>query len=111
MTPSAIGILHVALGRLRVHGWCQGAHARDAKGKPARFDGVGAHGKPENYSAYGALGGHDVVDMLRAREALWRHLGARQIGFGSLIEWNDAPERTQAEVVTLYQDTIAGLAA
>ena len=111
MSTAVANLLSTGLDRLRTRGWCQNAHARDAKGKPARFDGYGtAHGAPVSYSAYGAVGGHDVLDMVRAREALWKRLGARQVGFGSLADWNDAQERTQGEVVALYQDTIAGLA-
>ena len=103
--PLIIDLLIVGLDRLRF-GWCQGAHARDCNGRIARFDGIGVHGEPVSFSSYGALGGHNVIDMMRARDALWKCLGARGVGFGSLNEWNDAPGRTQDEVIALYQDTI-----
>jgi hypothetical protein len=109
---SVIAILMQGLVRLREIGWTQGAYARHANGRMYRFDWrkEGDPG-PASFSAQGAICGNDVLDMMHARDRLWRTLGARQAGFCSMAAWNDAPERTRAEVVALYEEAIRAVEA
>ena len=81
-----------------------------ADGKMFRFDWD--RGQPAvAYSANGAIGGNDVVDMMKARVRLWEALGDGQAGYSNLSDWNDAPERTRAEVVALYEAAIESMVA
>ena len=84
-------------------GWCQGWFARDADGyevaavspQACRFCALGAIRHATNVFVEGD---NCIRLVLRAggNEAL-----------GDLFTWNDAPERTQADVLALYDRAIA----
>lgn len=76
-------------------GWCQGTYARNWVGKK-----VDPHNKSAcSFCLLGAL--EKIYDgtsiaMREAKQALYLHAIPHNIG---LVEWNDAPGRTQAEVI------------
>ena len=72
-------------------GWCQGRYEADGQGETRAYCAVGA---------WLATGEQDVSLTLLVR-------ALRDAGHGHLIEWNDAPERTQADVLALYDAAIA----
>lgn len=92
-------------------GWCQGWFAKDAAGEETLEElgdacawcvrgaiyASAKHGEPESVSAEMAL--HDTL----------KDSGAALSVVGPLEEWNDAPGRTQAEVLDLFDRTIARL--
>ena len=84
-------------------GWCQGAYARNAAGKSARADAFEARA----WCLYGAqfctwLGNNIII-----REAVALHNWLSLHGYTS--EWNDAPSRTQAEVVAVMLEAEAAV--
>jgi hypothetical protein len=86
---TARGILLTAADLVDI-GWTQGNYVVYG-GKP---------GGPECYCASGAIIRAGYLDRLQAtpqyREAF--DLFRRVIGTGNIVEWNDDPNRTQAEV-------------
>jgi len=72
-------------------GWTQGDFARDGEGNPARIDRYAAC-----FCAVGALVAVDAEP--EATPFLRDALGVCSISF-----WNDAPERTHAEVVEAFR--------
>lgn len=102
----AIDILKAMRALLaRDGGWTQGACARDVAGK--EVDELSA--RAVSFDALGALtrAGRDArpgeggAAMAQLRD---------RIGFKTLGDWNDAPGRTQAEVLALVDAAIAGAA-
>lgn len=89
-------------------GWTQGTDARD------KFDiGVG----PESYLAVtwcisGAIetlrSGDDYTNIYDVQDAITNQLYQERNG-NSFVEFNDAPERTQQEVLDFIDRTIASL--
>jgi hypothetical protein len=77
--------------------WCQGAIARDAAGKSSETWNPRA-------VAWCVLGAVRKVypQGLAEFQRLAKTLAAR--GFDSVSEWNDAPERTHAEVLALLEE-------
>jgi hypothetical protein len=90
-------------------GWCQGAEAEDERGGPV----VPWSADARRWSALGALvataGGPDALvnggpSLERvATAALALGLAA---GVETLKEWNDAPERTRAEVLAVFDRAV-----
>lgn len=85
--------LRIARWRVAV-GWCQGAYVLEYNGTPS-------------FCAAGACGENDddaVPSHLLSTKAMLREVtGCQRQG---LAEWNDAPERTQAEVVAAFDKAI-----
>jgi len=83
-------------------GWTQGASARDKSGEPVGVDAPQA----VSWDIHGALA--RVAESITssafnvAEEVLRSRLPP-----GGIPEWNNAPERTQAEVVMLLRETAA----
>lgn len=93
-------------GRERVaKGWCQKAQARDADGFSSNADSPSA----AQWCAIGAI--VDEADesgaRLEAQRALRGALGRSRLTYYAVVEWNDTPGRTQAEVITLFEKAIA----
>jgi hypothetical protein len=93
-------------------GWSQGADARDAEGAPARSCAGDARAWSilgaliaASGSAPGAVYGRPVEAIARAAIAL-----GQAADTGSLQEWNDAPGRTQAEVLAVFDSALLSLA-
>lgn len=93
-------------GRARIErGWCQGAFARDANGhdvlsrspRARAWCTSGAVEFDSRPMSAGAFAAH--VALCAALPADWIEDGA--------ASWNDAPGRTQAEVLALYDAAIA----
>lgn len=82
-------------------GWSQGAFARSQAGEPVAILA------PEAccFCAYGALYAVAERRGYTAWQALGDVLGMRKID--SILTWNDAPGRTQADVLALYDRAIA----
>jgi hypothetical protein len=94
-------VLHAA-GALVASGWCQGAEARTGLGEvvdPRAPDAVRWSLLGALQSAYCADAATQVADMALAAAAI-----AHLIDDHSLANWNDAPERTQRDVVELLAD-------
>lgn len=88
--------------------WAQGAYIRDGMGhlliraEPnACFCVLGALAEASGIRPYKPWDGHDAD---RAREPLAETIG---ITVHEIPEWNDAPERTQAEVVAKLREAAA----
>lgn len=93
MTPREV-LLKAA--ELVERGWCQGTGAKNGAGREVSTTGRAA----VCWCAEGALGraahGCEDHDFYAAKNALLRALPSLVL---SIPEWNDAPGRTQAEVV------------
>jgi hypothetical protein len=78
-------------------GWTQGASARDKDGKEV------VSGSPEavKWSALGAI--CCSVDARLAKYERAKAKLAAVIGTANIIAWDDAPERTQAEVIAAFE--------
>jgi hypothetical protein len=103
VTSEVGAVLLAASAFLAARGWCRGCGARDAQGSPVAYDA-------ETAVAWCAMGaiyrvavrssvGDDAVRVVD------RHLGATSTTVLRAIErvedWNDAPDRTAAEVVAV----------
>jgi hypothetical protein len=87
---------------LVAQGHCKGAAARAANGRPVRVNEPGAC----SWCALGAMWASESWEHVEnAKDTLRSVLGVRSIG--SIGRWNDAPERTQAEVVDAFDRAIA----
>src|SRR5919197_401212 len=93
-------------------GWCQGADARDERGRevPPWSD------EARSWSILGAVagtggadGGLDAVPVARLGEAVVALGEAAETD--SLVRWNDVAGRTQDEVVALFDRALALLPA
>jgi|SRR6185312_3354308 len=82
-------------------GWTQDTDARDCHGKPVRHDSCAAC----RWSLYGALlrAAPSTLYAWRVLNKCWPNRS------GGAIAWNDAPGRTQAEVVALLEQVAAEL--
>jgi len=80
-------------------GWTQDNFAQDASGQ------LVVSNSPEAvcFCAAGAVG--------RVQAPWWESLAAleKAVGTNNIVVWNDAPERTQAEVVEAFKRAAAGL--
>jgi hypothetical protein len=97
-TPhTAAGILRLARAKIDTpEKWTQGAPARDMLGSPVDFDTPDA-------TAWCALAAIETnaADYRQAREILLRAARAE-----SIINWNDSPSRTHAEVLAAFSRAI-----
>ena len=93
--PDVLGTLRA--GRERIaRGWCQGRYATDAHGGYASTGAANAEAWCISGAVRFCASGVVVVHALR------KTLGSRQ-----LAVWNDHPDRTQADVLDLFDRTIA----
>jgi hypothetical protein len=79
-------------------GWCQGDYS-DGNGNHCAAGAVNAVLFPE-----GRAWSSGDLHVARHLEAFFDHLLGD--GFGSLSRWNDAPGRTQAEVIALFDKAL-----
>lgn len=94
---SAVETLRKARELLTPEGaWIQGTAARAADRQQVEPDGSNA----VCWCSMGALSASG--DWVRARTLLLRSIG----GSRSLVDWNDAPERTHAEVLAAFDRAI-----
>jgi hypothetical protein len=105
---------------LVVRGWCQGTHARDRRG----LEVPAWSSEARSWSLLGALlaswqhheadtRDSDVVAHLADAEALGgatKVLG-EAVGAASLEQWNDEPQRTQADVLEAFDRALRILEA
>jgi hypothetical protein len=95
-------------GRDRIlDGWCQGADARDEQGREVPPWSADARA----WSILGAVAGAEavavpVVQLGRAVVALGQAAETQSLG-----RWNDVVERTQEEVVALFDRALATITA
>ena len=80
-------------------GWCQGAFAMNAANQPTTWSNPKAVAWCFEGALLAATGATEITPLLTRASAIARRLG----GFGAMVVWNDAPERTQAEVVALME--------
>lgn len=112
MSKTAAEVLRVARELVaRPGGWCQRALARTASGHPAP-----THSREAVcFCARGALmraaGMQPELVLFSPRAEAALDAAAREQGFIGFVGYNDAPGRTQAEVVALYDAAIAKLEA
>ena len=91
------------------NGWCQGNFALHYGGvaEPYSFCPIGAvqHVVNHSWQDYPAY-----YDVLRAMHQALPHDGIADSGNEPrIIRWNDAPDRTQQDVLDLYDRVLAGL--
>ena len=82
-------------------GWCQGWFARDADGVEVSFASQSAC----RFCAIGAI--RRVADIPDGNNGIGLLFRAGGLTALDLAAWNDAPERTQADVLALYDAAIA----
>jgi len=87
-------------------GWCQNAEARDA---------IGMEVRPRHPSAvaWDISGAAVAADLMDKRDNMKQHvIGTISdlIGTWNWPRWNDAPERTKAEVLAVLDKAIAWIA-
>ena len=94
-------LLHDA-GVLVQKGWCQGAEARDASGRPTDVDASDATA----WSLLGALQASTVVDSTIELQDIGDAVAAlaELITDPSLANWNDCEARTKLEVLGVLRD-------
>lgn len=90
---TALCALKLARERVAV-GWCQNSYCIRSNGAPNRYCALGAMIN-DGYPTYAYL--LEMTLALRGENTL-------------LHRWNDRPERTQTEVLALYDETIARIA-
>lgn len=116
-----VELLEGALHRLEGHGWTTGFQARTCEGQPVAPESEDA----ASFCMYGALRAEALSRNLdRARALLLAEDAARYLGsvmkrlgqpiFKSsaprtLMEWNDAPGRSQHEVLDVYRHTLLAM--
>jgi hypothetical protein len=95
----------------RVHeGWCRGADARDHRG----MEVDPWHEDAASWSLLGALVAVLEREAVEAGEMPLEELAAALYALADLVEtdslvaWNDAPGRCQAEVLRVFDDAAAG---
>lgn len=79
-------------------GWCQGYQAKDETGACVSHESA----KARSFCAYGACWRAEGTVSGPASMALRRAFGSLGVG-----TWNDAPDRTQADVLALFDRAIA----
>jgi hypothetical protein len=83
-------------------GWCQGAPSRDVGGRDGSDDGfLGS----ASWCALGAI--WDAYDDFGNFDEGAEEMLRRAIACRCIPDWNDAPERTQAEVVAKLREAAA----
>ena len=91
---------------LTERGWCQNNYALDLKDRPVE----NWHSDAVRWCIAGAVDRvvrYDIKLRNAALDAIRETIGGEE----SALDWNDAPERTQAEVLKALDDTIARLEA
>ncbi len=96
MTTETAEVLRKARALVE-EGWTQGAMSRDARG----YKSLTSTAAPVCFCAIGAIQEADPKSCLAAATALGRIVG------GSIIDFNDAPGRTQQEVIAAFDRAIA----
>lgn len=91
-------------------GWCQMASARDEEGKSCYFGSV----KACSWCSSGAItrANHDIykLDILAWDASLQQVYKVLESILGEkIVPWNDADNRTQADVLELFDRAIASL--
>ena len=89
---------------LLARGWCQGARARDADGKPV------SHKSPRAAAwcatgACDAAGDGDGGAVDDALNILAYYVGGTTC---SIVTWNDGRHRTQAQILVAFDEAISG---
>ena len=97
---TTLDILVAARAKI-AQGWCQGAYAKDAKGEATESLSPDA----ERWCSAGAITASTGANDFFAREAA-RDAFVKAIDAGNLALWNDAPGRTQAEVLAVFDEAI-----
>ncbi len=92
VSPEVRDVLLGAADVIERGGWCQGAYERSGS-----FCVSGAIRKASGWKA----DGHLTTICVDAHGALWQALGE------NMADWNDAPGRTQAEVVAKLREVAA----
>jgi hypothetical protein len=100
MTTATIRVLEAAKERLKGH-WTQGTFARNALG----LSTYAWHPSAVCFCAMGAI--QASVERYADKEGCYRALRA-VVGF--IAKWNDAPERTEEEILAAFSQAIALLA-
>ena len=94
MTPQAI---RQAAADLVRRGWCQGQFAMDRRG---RFVTLGCDSATRHCMAAAIfLSAHRMPQLATAIAAAI----SAELGIDNLVDWQDAPERTQAEVIAALE--------
>lgn len=111
----ASAICRKAAEIISTNGWAQGAHARDTNGTVCRI----VSGDAAVFSIYGAISralylagqDHDDRAIQHQNMALWDEVTRRAArergqysGVHPLMDFNDDPRRTQAEVIGFLTD-------
>lgn len=95
-SPTTAEVLEAAADRIAKPGaWTQGTFARDTSGDRCAFNDPNASCFCAAGAIYRSASSFFIADPLIDRLGAW----ARKRGFRHLAAWNDAPGRTQAEVV------------
>ena len=102
MTDETRAVLLAAADLLEPEGaWCQDQMALDARGKPT----IASSPNACRWCASGAI---IAVSVRKLQARLNARVAIREsLGVASLTEWNDAPERTQDEVVAALRAAAA----
>ena len=90
----------IAARKLIEQGWTQGTYARDANGE----DVDATDDRAVCWCSYGAIVRAYDEDFEAAEAA--RDVLRAAVGTKYAASWNDAPERTQAEVLQAFDDAI-----
>ena len=93
-------VLKKALAKIE-QGWVQGVFARDKDGKPTDY----ASDEACVWCASGAIKAVNGGVFLDAAAVFLERVIPR--GYVDVPDWNDAPERTQAEVIEAFKKAIA----
>jgi hypothetical protein len=108
LSPDARTLL-TAVRALIAAGWCQHASARDAAGRRVPYHAADARA----WSLHGAMFRADL-DVFHGQAHGWeearRALAAAGCEPGTVL-WNDAPDRTQADVLALLDRALGATAA
>lgn len=100
MAKSVIEVLTEAR-ELVEHGWCQGAYAFSEEGRKVGIDDAGLAAKVCLTCAVTFASRRTNVSPTYLYELM-----GLDDGFYGAVRWNDAPGRTQAEVVLLFDRAI-----
>lgn len=100
---TTLEVLERGLERVK-RGWTQGMFAANEAGQPCHTGLGGATA----WCASGAVQTASLHEWRAALDALERHVPAGASNQGDvLVYYNDAPERTQADIIALFERAIA----
>jgi hypothetical protein len=100
MTKTVLEVLEGALEILRdPKRWTKGTLARDSSGKPTDISG--------NYAVCFCASGAIIKASFNIGYMKARHSLSDVVGNCSISWWNDAPERTHAEIIQGFEKAIA----